>query len=193
MSEKATHNDANGLDMAMAAINSEDVLTQNRGVEAVIRIGKAGVPRLLALLEKGGPNRAKVRYALSQIVDARAASVLTGGLGAKDEQVRAYSAQGLARIGDPQAQAAALQTLNDAADHLHADITPSVRTLSGMGLKAIPSLLDLLMAEDEMTRLHAQRALESILARQHGFVPGGGFPSPKAEEETRAEWMANWS
>jgi len=177
--------------MAIAALNSEDVLTQNEGVEKAIRIGKAAVPPLLAVLEKGGGNRAQVMYALSQIGDTRAASVFTGGLRDKDERVRAYSAQGLARIADPQAQEAALQTLNDAADQLHGDITPSVRTLGGMGLKAMPPLLDLLMADEEMTRLHAQRALESILARQHGFVPGRGFPSPEAEEDMRSEWSAN--
>jgi HEAT repeat protein len=191
LSQNGTNNDANDLGMTIAALNSEDVLTQNEGIEKAIWIGKASVPPLLALLEKGGGNRAQVMYALSQIGDARAASVFTGCLHDKDERVRAYSAQGLARIGDPQAQAAILQTLNDAADQLHADITPSVLTLGGMGLKAVPSLLDLLMADDEMTRLHAQRALELILARRHGAAPDSGFPSPKAEDDMRSEWSAN--
>ncbi len=60
-----------------------------------------------------------------------------------------------------------------------------------MGLKAAPPLLDLLMTDDELTRLHAQRALEMILSRRHGFVPGQGYPSPEAEEAMRSEWHAN--
>jgi len=179
------------LNMALIALSSEDVLTQNEGVAAVIRIGATAVPQLLRLLEKEEANRAQVVYALSQIGDGRAAQKFKEGLRDHDERVRAYAAQGLARIGDPQAMAAALQTLNDAGDELHLDITPSVQTLGDMGLKAVPSLLELLTNEDVMTRLHAQRAFELILARLHGVVPGRGYPSLEAEERMRSEWSAN--
>ncbi len=183
--------DAEKLGAALSALNSQDVLTQNQGVEAVIQIGRAAVPPLIAMLEKESPNRAQVMYALAQIGDSRAASAFTASLLDSDERVRAYSAQGLARIGDPRALAAILQTLDDAADELHLDITPSVRALGEMGLKAVPALLDLLMAENDMTRLHAQRALELILARRYGFIPGGGYPSPEAAERMRSEWRAS--
>lgn len=156
-----------------------------------IQVGGTAVPPLLAALEKGKPNRAQVMYALSQIGDARAARAFRAGLRDRDEQVRAYAAQGLVRIGDPQALAATLQTINDAADQLHLDVTPSVDALGGMGLKAVSPLLDLLMDKDEVTRLHAQRALGMILARRHGSVPGSGYSSPKAEEDMRSEWSAN--
>ena len=86
---------------------------------------------------------------------------------------------------------ASLQTLNDAADPLHLDRTPAVEALGAMGLKPISSLLNLLIDEDRYTRLHAQRALESIIARRHGFCPGNGFPDREAEEAMRAEWRAN--
>ena len=176
---------------AIAAINSDDVLTQNEGVAAAIAIGAAAVPELLRLLERGGMQRMQAMYALSEIGDARAAAAFRAGLADGDESVRAYAARGLAAIGDPQAQAAAIATLNDAADKLHADMTPSVHTLAGMGLNAVPAVLELLMSEDEMTRLHAQRVLERILAAQHGAKPGRGFPSTKAEQAMRSEWSAN--
>src|SRR5262245_14095495 len=89
---------------AMAAINSDDVLTQNEGVEAAIGIGAAAVPELLRVLERGGTQRMQAMYALAEIGDARATAVFRAGLSDADESVRAYAARGLAAIGDPQAQ-----------------------------------------------------------------------------------------
>ena len=170
------------MNNALAELGSDDVLTQNEGVAGVIGVGKTAVPPLLQLLEKGLPNRSQVMYALSQIGDVRAVEAFRAGLLAENEQVRAYAAQGLAHVGDPKAMAACLQTINDAADELHLDITPSVRALGQMGLRAVPSLLDLLMHDDEITRLHAQRALELIVAWRATL---------KAAEEMRREWHEN--
>jgi hypothetical protein len=86
---------------------------------------------------------------------------------------------------------AALRTLNVGADPLHADRTPAVEALGRMGLRAVPALLDRLVDENEMTRLRAQRALELVLSRRHGFIPGRGFPSPACEAAMRAEWQTN--
>lgn len=188
MSKDEIHYDGTELAAAIAALNSEDALTQNDGVERAIRIGSPAVPELLQVLGKAVGNRAQVMYALSQIGDTRAASAFLAGLRDEDERVRAYAAQGLTRIGNPTAMAASIQTLNDAADELHLDMTPAVRSLGEMGLKAVPPLLDLLMNVDEMTRLHAQRALEMILSRRHGFIPAQGYSSSKAEEAMRSEW-----
>ena len=92
------------------------------------------------------------------------------------------------QIDHPEATSACLQTLNDAADELHNDLTPAVQALGAMGLRAAPPLLDLLTSDDSMTRLHAQRALELIVARQHGFQPGQGFPNPSAAAQAQADW-----
>jgi HEAT repeat protein len=191
MAETDSTSDGNKLTAALDALRSADVLTQNEGVAAAIQIGEGAVPGLLALLDEAGVNRAQVMYALAQIGDARAGRAFLAGLKDRDERVRAYAAQGLVRIGHPEAMAACLQTLNDAPDELHLDRTPAVEALGGMGLKPIPSLLDLLMSEDRDTRMHAQRALESIAERRHGFRPGYGFPDRQAEEAMRAEWRAN--
>lgn len=185
--------DTEKLEAAFRALRSRDLLTQNDGVDAAIQMGSEAVPGLLALLEESAANRSPVMYALARIGDPRARQAFAAGVGDADERVRAYAAQGLVRIGDPTAMAASLQTLNDAADELHLDMTPAVRSLGEMGLKAMPPLLDLLMKDDEMTRLHAQRALEMILSRRHGLVPGEGYPSPEAEEAMRSEWRANGS
>ncbi len=176
------------LNAALAALHSKDVLTQNEGVTAAIQIGSPAVPALLELLDEPGVNRAQVMYALAQIGDRRADKAFVAGLRDSDERVRAYAAQGLVRSGHPDALAASLETLNDAADEMHLDRTPSVASLGGMGLDAVPPLLDLLMDEDEMTRLHSQRALELIVMRRYGFRPGQGFPTREAEEQARAAW-----
>lgn len=176
---------------ALAALRSDDVLTQNQGVATAIQIGAEAVPGLLSLLDESGVGRAQVMYALAQIGDTRAQQAFTAGLHDSDERVRAYAAQGLVAIGHSDAMAACLQTLNDSPDRLHLDRTPAVGALGAMGLKAVPSLLDLLMAEDRDTRMHTQRALELITARRHGSRPGQGFPNPQAEEAMRDEWRVN--
>jgi HEAT repeat protein len=176
---------------ALAALRSDDVLTQNEGVAEVIQIGAEAVPGLLTLLDESGVSRAQVMYALARIGNTRAQQAFTAGLRDSDERVRAYAAQGLVRIGHPTAMAACLQTLNDAADELHLDRTPAVDALGDMGLKPVPALLDLLMDEDRETRMHAQRALESIAAQRHGFRPGYRFPDAQAEEAAREEWLRN--
>ena len=179
------------LAAALDALRSDDVMTQNEGVDAAVQIGAAVVPGLLSLLEEREISRAQVMYALAQIGDSRAAQAFLSGIRDADEHVRAYAAQGLVRLGHSDAMTASLQTLNDGADPLHLDRTPSVEALGEMGLKAVPLLLDSLMDRNEMTRLRSQRALELILSRRHGLRPGKGFPSQAAAERMRAEWQAN--
>jgi HEAT repeat protein len=180
------------LNAALAQLRSEDVLVQNRGVAAVIKIGAEAVPSLLTMLaEESGARRAQVMYALSQIAAPEAAPAFRRGLNDENERVRSAAAVGLARIGDPNAVAALLQTLSDAPDQLHGDMTPAVFALGDMGISALPSLLDLLMDQNEVRRLHAQRAVEQIMMRRHGFQPGQGFPDAAAEDQFRVEWKAN--
>lgn len=176
------------LTAALQHLCSKDVLVQNNGVEEVIQIGKPAVSALLKLLQNNNASKAQIIYVLAQIGDALAKSVFIKGLQDGNEKVRAYSAQGLFKINEPEAMQACLQTLNDAADELHNDRTPAVEALGGMGLKATPFLLDLLMSEDEMTRLHSQRALELIIMRHFGFQPGRGFQTKKEEEKADKIW-----
>lgn len=174
----------------VAALRSADVLRQNEGVSAAIALGASAVPVLLGVLAEPGIARSQVVYALAEIADARARQAFAAGLGDADEKVRAQSARGLARLGDPSAVDACLRVLNDDPDPLHLDQTPAVQALGALGLAAVPALLDRMAASDRTTRLHAQRALELVLARRHGFRPGQGFADPQAETAMRAEWTA---
>ena len=106
----------------------------------------------------------------------------------------ARSARPLSHDGtrQPDALWACLSTIDDAPDNLHVDQTPSMQALAAMDRPALPAIIDLLLSEDRMTRLHAERALERSRLMHHGFVFGIESKStPGAEEKTRAEWQAN--
>ena len=68
-----------------------------------------------------------------------------------------------------------LPRIDDSPDPLHADITPAVLALSDLGPPAALAVVPLLEADDRMTRLHAQRVVEGVVMRLHGFSPGRGF------------------
>lgn len=84
-----------------------------------------------------------------------------------------------------------VRTLDDDANPLHADITPSVRRLMELGVPAAVAVLDLLEAPDPVTRLHAQRVIEGVVMYRNGWVPNRGYASLDAEQETRRLLQAN--
>lgn len=92
--------------------------------------------------------------------------------------------------GDAGDLAAALAAIDDHPDPAHGDMTPAVKALGAMGLGAVPPLLDLMLSGNEDTRLHAQRALELVVYRRHGFEPGQGFPSAEHEQAAREELLS---
>jgi HEAT repeat protein len=187
-----THSSDQDLAQALARLLADDVLVQNEGVASLIRIGASSVPTLLPLLKEESPDRrAQVMYALSQIAEPATLAAFENGLLDSDERVRAYAAVGLARIGDPNAPAALARTLNDAPDQLHWDMTPAVYSLGQMGLRALPELLDLLMDDDELTRLRAQRALERINDQLHESQPGHESSGGKPEDPATVRWRTN--
>jgi HEAT repeat protein len=151
-----------------AALRSPDVEAQNEAIARAIEAGAEAVPTLLELWRDPGVARAQVMYALERIAPREAEDAFKEGLRDSDEHVRAYAARGLARLGHPDALDALLATLNDAADPLHADFTPSVQALAAFGLDAVAPLLDRMLEDDAMSRLHAQRALEGILRERLG-------------------------
>ncbi len=176
------------LEAALQKLRSDDVLQQNEGVTALIQIGKAAVPPLLQYAVDGKASKAQVIYTLAQIKDERASETFIKALTDSNEQVRAYAAEGLANLNHPEALHACLQTIGDAADPLHLDQTPAVAALGKMGSKAVPYLLDLLLDEKEIKRLHAQRALEIIIMRHYNFRQGSGFLTKEGAESARTVW-----
>jgi hypothetical protein len=97
----------------------------------------------------------------------------------------------MATAVDDQQIKALVARIDQDADPLHADITPAVEELGKLGPRVVPHLKDALEAKDEMTRLHAQRALERAVERHFGFVPGQGWTKPDGEARFRALWIKN--
>lgn len=69
-----------------------------------------------------------------------------------------------------------IRTIDENPDPLHGDFTPSVLKLSELGIPGAKAVLDLLDAPEFLTRKHAQRVLEGVVMRLHGWVPGRGYP-----------------
>lgn len=107
-------------------------------------------------------------------------------LDAPDEALRAAAAVELAARGHPRALEASLRTLDDAPEIAHADTTPAVWTLAGMGLPALRALLDAMAAGQPMTRLHAGRAAMEITRRRFGH-DGSTWP-----DGAYARWADFW-
>jgi len=134
--------------------------------------------------------RADAAYELAESGDPGAAEGLRRALDDPDERVRATAAAGLARLGDPAALDACARLLDAAPDPMHGDLTPAVNALGAMGPPAVRAVLGALADGERITRLHAQRVLEDVVSRSHGFVPGRGFAAPDddraAAEEVRS-------
>ena len=131
---------------------------------ALLQQGASVVNDLLAALGRSAePDlHASVYRVLLDMADPRALDAFRRGLLSEEEEIRAISAQGLYRLGVPEALDAALATIDDSPDPLHADVTPSVRTLAALGQTALPPILSLLDSNEPRTRQHAQKAVEQI-------------------------------
>jgi HEAT repeat protein len=180
------------LEAELEKLGSPDPLRRNEAVEALAAIGRRAVPgvRRLAASPDAGV-RAAALDTLGRIGDPGAAATLQDGLADGDEQVRAQAARGLAAIGHPAALDALLRTLDDDSDPMHVDHTPAVLALGGMGLDAVEPLLERMERGGDLTRLHAQRALQAIVGRRHGFAPETGRADAPARERAGDLWAEN--
>lgn len=79
--------------------------------------------------------------------------------------------------------------LDENPDILHADYTPAVHELIAIGRPTIAPALDLMLSDNEFTRMHAQRVIEGVTLREHRFVFGQGWTRPTGA----AEWKQFWT
>ncbi len=89
-----------------------------------------------------------------------------------------------------------IQHINESPDKLHGDHTPASMQLIDLGEAALDAVLQLMLDQDPDTRLRAQRVMEGITMKVHGFIPGRGWESPAGEMQWRDFWRAlgnvNW-
>lgn len=76
-----------------------------------------------------------------------------------------------------------IRTIDENPDPLHSDFTSSVLRLIELGPPAAKAVLDLLDAPEFLTRKHAQRVLEGVVMRLHGWVPGRGYPDAQSGQK----------
>jgi hypothetical protein len=76
-----------------------------------------------------------------------------------------------------------VRNIDASPDRLHFDVTPAVLQLTELGLPAAKAVLELLNAPDVLTRQRAQRVVEGIVMRRHGWQPGQGYPEPHGGQQ----------
>lgn len=108
-------------------------------------------------------------------------------LNSKDELKRSDAAIQLHKLNHPDALNACIKTINDDEDKLHLDYTPSVHCLIEIGEPALLPLTDLLLSDDEYTRLRASRAVEEITINI--WNREGGNNKKQIIEEWKKWWI----
>ncbi|HEX9988145.1 MAG TPA: hypothetical protein VGE45_06655 [Chloroflexia bacterium] len=86
-----------------------------------------------------------------------------------------------------------VQTIDDNANPLHSDFTPSVLKLSEMGIPGAKAVLDLLDAPRYETRLRAERVLEGVVMGRNGWEYGQGYTDDDGQQKTNDLLKANGS
>src|SRR5215210_619511 len=81
-----------------------------------------------------------------------------------------------------------LAQIDQEPDKLHSDRTLAVEALIEMGEPVLGPVLELMLSPDRETRMHAQRVLEGVTLRFHGFRPGHGWDDRSHEEDWRRFW-----
>jgi len=81
-----------------------------------------------------------------------------------------------------------VRTTDDRPDPLHFFSTPSVHKLIELGRPVIPRMLDLMLSEEEDTRIRAMHVLLEVTMPMFGYIPGKGWP----EHEDHDRWEAFW-
>jgi hypothetical protein len=107
-------------------------------------------------------------------------------LNSSNEYVRSAAAFKMAEIGHPVALEACIQTFNDAPSFAHLDCTPASYGLKLIGLKGLPRTVELMLSDDEMTRLRAFRVIEEVTS-EHWKTK-----NPEDEAQMVEEWRSWW-
>jgi len=83
-----------------------------------------------------------------------------------------------------------LARIDEEPDKLHSDMTPAVEALIEIGEPALGPVLELMLSPGRETRMHAQRVLEGVTLRLHGFRPGQGWDDQSREDDWRRFWKS---
>jgi hypothetical protein len=86
-----------------------------------------------------------------------------------------------------------VRQINENPDLLHADWTTAVLKLIRIGRPALKyGALDLLLSDDELTRLRSWRVVEGVTMAEMGFVLGQGWPKGENAQIRDEKWRQLW-
>lgn len=83
-----------------------------------------------------------------------------------------------------------IATINDDPNVRHRQYTPSVDKLVAIGDAAIAPALDLMLKDDQNTRLRAVTVIRDIMELKYGFVPGKGWVRGEDEKRFKKFWSS---
>lgn len=83
-----------------------------------------------------------------------------------------------------------LAQIDEEPDKLHSDSTPAVEALIEIGEPALAPVLELMLSPNRETRMRAQKVLEGVTLRLHGFRPGHGWDDRSHEDDWRRFWKS---
>jgi len=156
----------------MTSTSTEELIRQLAETERraaaereLVRRGHNVVPVLTQAAAQMPPHQAAILRTLLAIADPRSEDIFRRAVASSDPDIRSIGAQGLRRLGAPDALAALQLTINDAPDPLRFVQTPAVQSLIEMGMPAIPTIFTLMESPDERTRQRAQHALAAVVLR----------------------------
>lgn len=191
------------IETLLADLQDADFNVRARALAEIVEAGRAVAPALVAALPDADATlKPQLAQALAEIAEPGSADALAGLLDNQDERVRAFGALGLARIGDPRAQAALIRTIDDFADLLSAPYTLSTYALIDQGPTALTAVLPLLDAASSTTRTHAFAVIHDIVTaalgtgnwpalwRQLGsYAPDSPEPQRRAAARLWTDWI----
>lgn len=190
------------IETLLADLQDADFNVRALALAGIVEAGQAVAPALVAALPDADATlKPQLAQALAEIAEPASADALAGLLDSQDERVRAFGALGLARIGDPRAQAALIRTIDDFADVLSAPYTLSTYALIDQGPAALTAVLPLLDAASAATRGRAFVIVHDIVTAQPDM---GNWPAlwrqlgsytadgPEAQRQAAARLWADW-
>jgi len=190
------------MDELKKRLYSLDQDTSGLALAEFIKRGKDSSPILLEALTHDNPRtRRLAAEGLAEIKDPAAADALFKATKDPNDEVRARAAGALSALGDSRALPALVATINDYPDILHSPYTASMYPLMKSGKAALPLIVPLLTAPEDVTRQRAFTVLRAIVsATPEGknwdalwkslghYDPVG----PAAERDKAAEQWKGW-
>lgn len=142
----------------LVVYGNENPQMSRRTIDAIVSIGKAGVPGLIELAESDDPAKVLAAVnALGQIKDKRALDVVAHVLKSEIATLRCHAAESLGVMADPKAVKPLIAALNDKDSNVRANVTAALAKLPDE--RCVAPLVKALRDSDTQVQIFAAQAL----------------------------------